>query len=366
MARQHGLTRLADVTGLDRVGMPVWQAIRPRGRSLSVHQGKAFDPVLARLGAAMEAIECAHAEAWDGPCRTARFADLPLAERAPSPDDFAAGPGCFDADAAIAWAPVERLDSALPLWVPAAAISLDLTRAGPRGIERTSNGQGAGFDLGFATLKGLCELVERDAVRTWEGSNPYARMFDAIDCASIGFGWFTGLGARLAALGIILRVYRLPAVIDMPVIAAELHDFGAAAAAHPWAGGTAAHPDAEAALRGAVAEAVQARLTYIAASRDDFETDAPEARRPYLGMALPPPRGFVGADYRGRFPAGVVAAPDTDPDMAVPAIVAALAAAGYPMVGRIVLSPPACPVVTAKLFAPGLGSGPRLRRPVAA
>jgi hypothetical protein len=35
-----GITRLADVTGLDRVGIPVYQAIRPGSRNLSVSQGK--------------------------------------------------------------------------------------------------------------------------------------------------------------------------------------------------------------------------------------------------------------------------------------------------------------------------------------
>ena len=35
-----GITRLADVTGLDRVGLPVVLAVRPLGRSLAVSQGK--------------------------------------------------------------------------------------------------------------------------------------------------------------------------------------------------------------------------------------------------------------------------------------------------------------------------------------
>jgi len=39
-AAAAGVTRLAEITGLDLVGIPVFQAIRPAGRSLSVHQGK--------------------------------------------------------------------------------------------------------------------------------------------------------------------------------------------------------------------------------------------------------------------------------------------------------------------------------------
>mgnify|MGYP006149433749 FL=1 len=35
-ARALGVTRLADVTGLDRIGIPVFQAVRPLSLSLSV------------------------------------------------------------------------------------------------------------------------------------------------------------------------------------------------------------------------------------------------------------------------------------------------------------------------------------------
>lgn len=38
--RTLGITRVADVTGLDDVGIPVHQAIRPASHTLSVSQGK--------------------------------------------------------------------------------------------------------------------------------------------------------------------------------------------------------------------------------------------------------------------------------------------------------------------------------------
>src|SRR3546814_15588111 len=50
-----GVTRLADITRLDRLGLPVWQAVRPAGRALSVHQGKGASPLAARIGALCEA-----------------------------------------------------------------------------------------------------------------------------------------------------------------------------------------------------------------------------------------------------------------------------------------------------------------------
>ena len=38
-ARACGVTRLADITGLDRIGFPVWQAVRPAGRAFNLAAG---------------------------------------------------------------------------------------------------------------------------------------------------------------------------------------------------------------------------------------------------------------------------------------------------------------------------------------
>src|SRR5687768_13787505 len=51
---RFGITRLANVTGLDRVGIPVYQAIRPNSRGLSLSQGKGIDATAAKVSALME------------------------------------------------------------------------------------------------------------------------------------------------------------------------------------------------------------------------------------------------------------------------------------------------------------------------
>src|SRR6266536_3026160 len=55
-----GITRLADVTGLDWVGLPVYQAIRPNSRSLSVSQGKGLTRAQAKASALMESLAACH------------------------------------------------------------------------------------------------------------------------------------------------------------------------------------------------------------------------------------------------------------------------------------------------------------------
>ncbi|MGJ3558796.1 hypothetical protein ACR6C2_07400 [Streptomyces sp. INA 01156] len=57
-----GITRVARLTGLDCIGLPVWTAIRPASRTLSTSQGKGATDLLARLSAVLEAIELWHVE----------------------------------------------------------------------------------------------------------------------------------------------------------------------------------------------------------------------------------------------------------------------------------------------------------------
>ena len=53
----YGVTRVAHLTHLDRVGIPVHTAHKPAGKSLSNGSGKGVTPEASRIGAMMEAIE---------------------------------------------------------------------------------------------------------------------------------------------------------------------------------------------------------------------------------------------------------------------------------------------------------------------
>jgi ribosomal protein S12 methylthiotransferase accessory factor len=59
-----GITRVTDITRLDRAGIPVYASIRPGAAagSLCVNAGKGLRPIEAEVGAYMEAIEFALAE----------------------------------------------------------------------------------------------------------------------------------------------------------------------------------------------------------------------------------------------------------------------------------------------------------------
>ncbi len=57
-----GITRVAEVTGLDEIGIPVFVAYRPDTKTVSVSIGTGLDPMQARVSAAMESVEVWHVE----------------------------------------------------------------------------------------------------------------------------------------------------------------------------------------------------------------------------------------------------------------------------------------------------------------
>lgn len=64
IADKMGVTRVTDITWLDKVGIPVYAGIRPFAAtgSLNVHNGKGMWPNEAKIGAFMESMEFSLAE----------------------------------------------------------------------------------------------------------------------------------------------------------------------------------------------------------------------------------------------------------------------------------------------------------------
>ena len=352
LAAAAGVSRVGDLTGLDRLGVPVWQAVRPLSRSLSTHQGKSFDPLLARLGAVMEGMECDAAERWEGPRVRSSWDTLHPGLRAPAADDFADRRGSFAATTAIDWTLAEPLGESRPFLVPAEQVSLDCTRRPLAGLGRSSSGQGARFDLDGATLKGLLELIERDAETEFLNGSIHARGLYRVAPPDRLPDAVRALLERCADLGIELRFHMPPALGGTTMVVCEMLERRARDMLHAFALGSAAALDPLEAFCGALLEAAQSRVTGISGARDDLPLKP--IRRIRMGLAplpaLRPPAAFP--------PARAVPAPAA----AIAHIVETLAEEGFAQAGRVRL-PAAHPGVhVVKCWVPGLGLNDRRRR----
>ena len=352
-----GVSRVADLTFLDVLNLPVWQAVRPWSRALSVHQGKGLTRRDACLGALMEAVESCAAENFEGETRLCSYDDVPRDERAPAIEDFASGKAPAPSGAAVrAWTPARRLLTGARLWVPFECVSLDLTFRGDPRLDRSSNGQAAGFSVEQATLTALCELLERDALCEWRALSPVQRALDCVDLESLpSLPWIAGLQATLADRGMSLRLYATESLVGWPVLLCLIEEPRAFPCLRWATGGEACRPRREDALRAAVLEAVQSRLTAISGARDDILPD--DEPRPATGFLVAPPlpRGVPARSWES------IGDHEEAGAQAVAAAATRLSRAGYDL-AVIDLPTGSQDAVAVKAFAPGLGGEKRRRR----
>jgi YcaO-like protein with predicted kinase domain len=261
-----GITRVADVTRLDTIGIPVFQAIRPASRNLSVSQGKGLTDAAARVSAAMEAIELWHVECLDHLTATRtslrEMRDInPIASPALR---WSAGVRYLDA-APIEWVAVESLTRGRSGWLPRQMLELDDRVGGPcapRAFDNTSSGLASGNCLAEAILHGVCELVERHAIYLADGKPGQHRVLAPPSMPRV----CERLVRQIRAAGMKVVVYDLTWDAAVPCALARL---AAPDLPNVWIG-SGCHPSPEVAVCRALTEAAQSRLTYISGSRDDL------------------------------------------------------------------------------------------------
>jgi ribosomal protein S12 methylthiotransferase accessory factor len=269
-----GITRLGNITGLDRIGIPVAVAVRPNSRSVSVAQGKGLDLAQAMASALMEACETFHAEAV-APLRIAAYRDLVRCANVVDMATLCAGARPFDPSASIAWAEAHDLLRAEACWVPAEIVHTDYTLAQPAGYFLVgSNGLASGNHLIEAVNAALCELVERDAIAVWMAQPLRQRVARALDLGSVDDPDCGALLARYAAAEIAVRVWDVTTDIAIAAYLCEIRDPTAGDPGRPSRfHGSGCHADRAIALARALTEAAQTRLTYIVGMRDDLSPD---------------------------------------------------------------------------------------------
>jgi ribosomal protein S12 methylthiotransferase accessory factor len=269
-----GITRLADLTGLDVIGVPVWAAFRPNGRSLATSQGKGLSAEAAQVSALMESIETWHAEelARDPGRKLVTSTARRLAKRAPVVNLAGLpreGRGRPDPNRRTVFVEGWDLVAGAPCWVPLEAVTLDCVLGRRRPVFAvTSTGLASGNHVLEAIVHGLCEVLERDAEARWRRARGQTR----VDLATVTDPGCRTLLDRLAAARQHVTVWDMTSDTCAPAYAAAIMEDPREPA---WRGlglyqGFGCHLSPTVALARALTEAIQTRAAYIAGSRDDF------------------------------------------------------------------------------------------------
>jgi ribosomal protein S12 methylthiotransferase accessory factor len=274
LLRRCGVTRLADITGLDRLGLCTTIAYRPNSATLASGSGKGFTRVAALVSGAMEAIEIDHAERITGPTVRASFAELEQAGVAiPRHGLRMSRHALFDPTRADYWHAGWDLIGQREVYVPHNAVSMlrhpDERARYPLALANDSNGLASGNHLLEAISAGLLELIERDAVSCYRiaefrtGETP-----PRVALADSEMPLVQDLIGMLRAAELEPVLMDCTVDTEVPVYVAYLID--QRTRHRGIASGFGAHLDPEIAMIRALTEAAQSRLIYIAGARDDM------------------------------------------------------------------------------------------------
>ncbi len=266
-----GISRVANVTGLDRVGIPVYNAFRPLSRSISVSQGKGSEALAAKVSAIMESVETFHAESIKAPTRHGSIKALGHQIKLADTTNMArAGRSVLSDDDGIDWIEGQNLFDGQNYWLPMELVSTDYTLPNPEGsgfFAANSNGLASGNSLNEALCHAIYEVIERDAEALWNQQTSRQQAATGVDPESVDDANCRYLLDQFKAAEIDIRIWDISSDTTLPCFTCL-----AIGDENDWADpefGTGCHAAREVALARALTEAAQARATFIAGSRDD-------------------------------------------------------------------------------------------------
>ena len=354
---RNGITRSMPVTHLDSLGIPSYCAIRPTGLVLQVSNGKGLTDAAARASAVMEAIELNHAEnprpsVLRRTSAAALGADGALVIR---PGEVYGFRGTYFSDRFMCeWVEGENLVDGSRVWLPASAVYFYRQ---PCLHDTTTNGLASGNGLSEATLHGIYELVERDAMSRLSVDG-VLRIRDRaliVDPMDVPDATLAALAEQVERAGTKVLLLWLPSAIPLHTFWSVMLNRNPAAAVSTLNVGWGTHADWRIAASRALTEAAQSRVALIHGAREDIQ-DKPVSRaeRTFDTAAvryfaeLEPNAAWADVERQPTTPS------DDDLDSQLTRIVRALAGAGHERVLRVDLTDPDANIPVVKIIAPSL------------
>lgn len=276
--RTAGITRITEITHLDRVKIPVFSSIRPTAQSggVSVYAGKGATVEQARASAMMEGFERYSAEKQDidqEKISISAYNEIKN-ESVLNPNDLLL-PKSFENQniemQKLEWIEAEEIISECPILVPANAVfhpyipNREIKPCAMAMFKGNTNGLASGNVIEEAVLHGIFEVVERDA---WSIFELTKRNKKQIDLDTIENETVSELVEKFTSQGIKIKLMDITADLKIPTIVASADDTVLKDAALLTLGvGTHLNPEI-AAIR-ALSEVAQSRATQIHGTRED-------------------------------------------------------------------------------------------------
>ena len=268
-----GITRIADITDLDRIGLPIYTAIRPTAEdgAVSIYGGKGITKDHAKASAMMEGFERYSAERQDiDETIIASLSEIEEFGEYIDPKSLNL-PKEFEkkdiSDLSLEWSKSIDLISNREYYIPTNAIYHPyISKDDSQSLFKSNtNGLASGNILEEAILHGIFEVIERDAWSIFELTH---KNYTQIDISSIENEIIIDIIEKFESEGIKIKLMDFTADIKIPTIAASADDTITKDAGLLTLGmGT--HLDPEVAILRALTEVAQSRATQINGARED-------------------------------------------------------------------------------------------------
>lgn len=271
--KKAGITRIADITDLDRIGLPIYTAIRPTAEegAISIYGGKGISKDHAKASAMMEGFERYSAERQDSdetiiatPNEIGRYGDYINPKSLNLPKNFEKKD---ISDINLEWSKSKDIISGNEYYIPTNAIFHPYASDSNAEslFKSNTNGLASGNILDEAILHGMLEVIERDAWSIFELTH---KNYAQIDIESIESELILDIINKFESEGIKIKLMDFTADIKIPTIAASADDTITKDAGLLTLGmGT--HLDPEVAILRALTEVAQSRATQINGARED-------------------------------------------------------------------------------------------------
>lgn len=277
--RTAGITRLTDITDLDRVKIPVFSAIRPTAQSgsVSVYAGKGATREQAKASAMMEGFERYSAERQDIDGERTfvdTYNNIKDSKNVLDPKDLLLPKNYGNENvenSRLEWIEAEDIISEERIYVPSNAVFhpyIPTREVSPSPIaifKGNTNGLASGNIIEESVLHGIFEVVERDA---WSIFELTKRNKKEISQDNIDNEIINELLDKFHSQGIDIKLMDITADLKITTIAASADDTVLKDPALLTLG-VGTHLNPEVAVIRALTEVAQSRATQIHGTRED-------------------------------------------------------------------------------------------------
>ena len=266
-----GVTRVAEISGLDRIGISVYSAIRPGSAkgSISVYAGKGATPVEAKVSVMMEAVERYSSEFQKtDKSRTVlgTYDEVSNGKTAIDPKSLIL-PGLLMTGTKLDWIDGFDLMHKKEVLLPCNAVFHPYIS--PFKLFRSNtNGLASGNTLEEAIFHGLMEVVERDALSVAEATRDPGKEITVTKKDGLVFEIYEKFGKA----NIDVKLWYLPTDSGIPTVLASTDDKELLDPSL-LVMGVGTHMDARIAVLRALTEVAQSRATQIQGAREDTDRE---------------------------------------------------------------------------------------------